>query len=263
MKGFLKYISLVAFAAAFSCKTEKMQVVSLENEMIAKSDSLWVYHDSIVELWFYFYANNGADRFAIHNPTGKPVFVDLKNSFIAVDNFKKDFWSDVTSVNANLAFQQFRSWTLESQNPISGTLYKPERIIMIPPKSAGFIQTKVPLRSKPFETRGFKFRDDTVAANWTKNGKKTVIRTYEFDDKTSPSQIRLFLTVSRTEDFRAPMYHDIYFRVANIMEMDARQVTRSIYPYDYAKGYFTGSEKNDRADKHPYKKSWRYYLPAR
>jgi hypothetical protein len=263
MKKTLKPLCMLLLAGWAGCQTEKMQVISLDNPKIEKNDSLWVHRDSIAELWFYFYANNGADRFAIRNPSDKPIFIDLKNSFIAVDNYKRDFWSDVSSVNANLTFQQYRSIDLVSENPISGSISRPDRIIMVPPNSVGLIQTKVALRSKPFATDGLKSRNDTVAANWTKKEKKTVIRSFDFDDKTSPSSMRLFLSLCRTEDFKSPLYHDLYFRVSNIMVMDSRQATRSKFPSDYSSGAFTGTEKNERSDKHPYKKSWRYYIPAK
>ena len=237
-----------------------MQVISLDSEKIKKNDSLWVYHDSLVDVWFYFYADKGLDMLFIQNKIDKPVFLDLKNSFISINNFKKDFWSDVSQLNGDLTFKQYKSITFTTHNPINASLSRPDRIIMIPPNSVDNIKTGVSLQTQPFLMDSFQSKNEVVAANWTKN-KKTLIKSADFNNQSSPSHIRFFLTISKTEDFKNPVYHDLYFWVSNIMEMDARQGTNSSYPYDYLTGVYANGEKDpDKATKHPYKKSWRFYL---
>lgn len=237
-----------------------MQVISLDNDKLIKNDSLWVYQDSLVDVWFYFYSDKGLDILFIENKINKPVFLDLKNSFISINNNRKDFWTDVSQLNGGLIFKQYKSITFKTQNPINASISRPDRIVMIPPNSVEKIQTGVNLQTQPFLMDSFIYKKELVSANWRKN-KKTLVKSIDFSNQNSPSHFRFFLTTSKTEDFRNPFYHDLYFWVSNIMEMDARQGTQAGYPYDYLAGVYTSGDKDsDKASKHPYKKSWRFYL---
>jgi hypothetical protein len=185
-----------------------MQIVSLENEKIPRNDTMWDYKDPLVDIWFNFYTQNGSDWFIIYNKNTRPVFFDLKNSFVSVNNFKKDFWSDVSQFNGNLTFKQYKSVTLQTRNPISGSISRQDRIIMIPPNSTDGVKTTVNLAKSMYGMDNYKCIADTVRANWSSAKKTTVIKTANFNNSNSPTKVRIFLTLSKTEDFRDPAYPD-------------------------------------------------------
>lgn len=236
-----------------------MQIVSLQCSNVPRQDTVMIAKDSTLEMIFYFYGRNGSAHVAISNSGGKPVFIDKKNSFIATDNRKINFWNDVSQVNGNLSLNQYRSVFPRVNEPFNGTISKTDRVDMIPPHSIMTIDPQIALHYTKFNMSRFKTHNDTVAASWTAH-KRTVIRSTSFSSENSPSSCRFFLTVSSTEDFKAPKYYDFTFWVSDIMEMDVRQGTGAYYAYDYDTGVYGLIDKGEKAKYHSYKKAWRYYL---
>ncbi|MBS1653014.1 MAG: hypothetical protein JSU07_13495 [Bacteroidetes bacterium] len=242
-----------------------MQIVSLQSDPILRNDTMLKSKDSITDIYFNFYLRGGNVIFSIVNKSGKPIFYDLKNSFVAVNNLKKDLWQDVSQVSETLTLKQYRMRGTY-QNPINGTISRPDRIIMIPPKSIEGCSAKMDIQTRPFNTKLYNSSQynttfDTVQVNWKNNSsKKTIIKTINFNKINSPATIRIFLTFCKTEDFKDPIYHDYIFWISDIMEMDHRQATKSSYPMDFYNGFYSLMDNQNKAY-HPYKKAWRFYIP--
>jgi hypothetical protein len=242
-----------------SCSVSKMQFVSLECDKL-KKDTTWFYKDSIVEISYFLYTRDGKMTFTINNISDKPIFFDGKNSFILVGNNKHPYWTDGSVINGAIAGYATRN-NRHSYGTINVVETKlQERMNLIPPKS-GIVISKYFLHDKSlYDLSGYNVKNDTVTANWKTNSlKKTVIKKANFEKTNSPLSFRNFITLSRTEDFKIPLYYDFSFWATDIWEMDARQGTKSKSPENYAEGAY-GDGNNLHAEYHPYKKPWMFYL---
>jgi hypothetical protein len=254
---------LVCTAILSSCNPYKMQLVSLDCDKL-KKDTTWFYKDSIVEIYYFCYTRDGKLTFTINNISDKPIFFDGKNSFILVGNNKYAYWQDVSVVKGTTSgvttqgLSRYNHYSYGTINAVETKLE--ERMNLIPPK-AGIIISKYFLHDKSlYNLAAYADQNDTVAVNWkTGSSKKTVIKKVNFEKANSPLNFRNFITLSRTEDFKTPLYYDFSFWATNIWEMDARQAIKSGSPEPYAEGAFSdGNFQN--AQYHPYKKHWMFYL---
>ncbi len=252
---FLISIFLLSVTACHS----KMQIASLKCDKIPLSDSLMVFQDSLVDVKFYFYENNGSKAFTIKNKTERPVFLDFKNTFIMINKNRLNLWEDVSQFTGKT--NQYNISEFEySRGTIKAAIKKPERIIMIPPKSLQIVNTATPLLKRQIllsETQ-----KENVKANWTSKNKTTVIESMDFTNENTPLKFRIFISLSKTEDFRDPFYFDFNFWLNNMLQMDARQATKSKKFAKHYKGKYSFVEKEtEKLDKHPYKKAWRFFIP--
>ncbi|HXB39955.1 MAG TPA: hypothetical protein VNZ49_05385 [Bacteroidia bacterium] len=252
------FLVLIAIYFFSSCTVSKMQVVSLDCNKLRK-DTTWVYSDSIVKIVYFYYTNGGKITFILANISDKPIFFDGKNSFILAGNKKLEYWQDVEQINGYVTFRNSTHF-YSVNDPIHATVSKQERIVLIPPNSNILVSKYFVHDATMFDMSKYTISRDTVPVNWDSGSKKkTVISKASFKELNSPEAFRNFLTISRTEDFKNPLYYDFSFWVAEIWEMDARQGTKSDYPPDFATGgYVEGNFPN--SGRHPYKKPWKFYL---
>jgi hypothetical protein len=235
-----------------------MQIVSLECDQL-KKDTTWFHSDSLVSIEYFYYTRGGKIIFSISNLSNKPIFLDGKNSFVLIGNKKMDYWNDIAQVNENLLFYGTNHFRLN--DPITGTITKAERVSLIPPKSS-IIIGKYTIQNERvlFDLSKCQTTSDSVQINWEKGSKKrTGIKKATFEQSKSPVTFRNFISLSKTEDFKDPIYYDYTFWISEILEMDSRQATKSTIPEYYCDGaYFEyGKEKSEF---HPYKKPWRFYI---
>lgn len=264
MKNLFKFIAILIVINFFSsCSVYKMQVVSLDCNKLTK-DSTWYYKDSIVEMNFFFYSNNGQLNFKIINNSDKPIFFDGKNSFLLLGNQKTEYWNDISQMKGTLAFNNSRH-SYYSKAPVNASIARPERIVFIPPKTS-YSLTKFYVAKGLYDLR--KFNDvitDTVKANWNdKVDKKVAVKKINFQESNTPYNFRHFITLSLTEDFKNPLYYDFLFWISEIQEMDAKQATKSAHPENYCNDAFRESDTQN-IKIHPFKKPWRFYthnIPA-
>lgn len=235
-----------------------MQLISLDCDKL-KKDTSWVYKDSIIEVKYFCYTRDGKLSFVINNLTDKPLFFDGKNSFILVGNNKYAYWTDVsvikgttTGVTTGLS-NRYNHYSYGAINAVEAKLQ--ERMNMVPPK-AGIVVSRYFLHDNSlYNLSGYNMKKDTVTVNWKTNStKKTVIKKVNFDRNNSPLNFRNFITLSRTEDFKVPLYYDFSFWATDIWEMDARQAIKAKSPEDYATGAYVDGVY------HPYKQHWMFYL---
>jgi hypothetical protein len=253
--------AVLALALFCSCASKKVQIVSLESDRVQRTDSLLNYSDSILDISFYFYSRSGNTAVIVWNKSGRPLFLDLKNSFLAVNGQTHQFWQDVSQFNGELVFMQYKSIFLQTNNPVNATIVRPERFSMIPPRAAQVIKPDAIVREKPYKVIYGAPKVDTVYTNWRSRPRRTFVSTVNFSRDRTPTRVRLFLALGRSENTNGQIYQDFEFWVSGIMEMDARQAVGTVYPEEFLTGAFTfGDRAPERADKHPYKKAWRFYL---
>ncbi len=253
-------ISLFVFAVVLSsCTHYKMQFVSLECDKL-KKDSTWVYRDSIIEITYFYYNRDGKMTFIINNISDKPIFFDGKNSFILVGSNKYPYWSDVAVINGNNTPGYGSAYNRAHVAINAVEVRQQERMNLIPPNSNIVVSKYFVHDNSLYDLKQYGAKNDTVAVNWkTNSSKKTVIKKANFEKTGSPLAFRNFITLSRTEDVKVPLYYDFSFWASGVWEMDARQATKSKFPETYAEGAY--KEGNyPYAEYHPYKKPWIFYL---
>ena len=254
-----KVLSIVfVLAILTSCVHGRMQVVSLSCDKLTQSDSVWYYRDSLVDIEYYYYSKGGHINFEIVNKTDKPLFIDGKNSMLIANNAQKSYWMDKEQINANLSF--YPNTYFRNNNPINGVITKADRITMIPPHASIVVKKFNVCNGTLYNISQYSCIIDTVPINWkNKPGKKTTITKAHFQKSNTPLSFRNFVSLSKTEDFKEPIYYDFPFYISDIWDMDARQATMSNQPVYFSSGSYANFGK-DKTDIHPFKEAWKFYL---
>lgn len=232
----------------------QIQLVTLKATDPELEKNNFVYQDSLITVAYDFYSPNGVIKFTIYNNYSSPVFIDWKNSlFIAAADKKYAYWYDQSTFSGTTQELkvEWTSWLSTSSGTLTGKIKRDDRITFLPPKTE-VVASKFKLSNgSKYEVAGNR-NIIKEKNNWKEVNKPVEISQYEYTMDNSPLNFRNYITISTTEDFKDPKYYDFGFWIAEIWEMNARQLVGDFL-------YVTNLEPT-QADSHPYKRVDRFYV---
>jgi len=239
-----KLIGILLLILLVSCT--KIQLVKINTNNATVDGNYYVYENSQVKIFYYFWSEGGTMSFYIYNKLNKPIYIDWKKCSFIFNNNKYNYWNNkekfLGTSSGTKYYNNFFN-TINDNTKFSGTRVKNERITFIPPKAL----VKNP---KTFIiSLNYINMKNAIKANETKtdikNPKTIKILKKNFNDFSSPYKFRNFLTFSLSENFTNEFYINNNFYIVEIKEMKKSQF----------KGKLSNNYENS-----PYKQPNKYYL---
>lgn len=251
-----KTVILITLTLALVSCVKQWQLASLESNKLALENNQMIYTDSLVEITYDFYSNNAIMDFIIYNHSEVPVYIDWKNSFFIVNNESFPYWEDRTIVQSTSSSQTRPSiWNSSVLNTWGYQIeesYRENRVSMIPPHTK-LQRMRFKVNSRNYITA---FLKDTleVKKSWIDGKRLTTVIHGEFTEEDSPLKFRNFLTLGTSEDFDQPIHYDFHFWIAELDEMDSRQIEGDWQVENYPAGFETPTKYR------PYKSPHRFII---
>lgn len=220
------------------CVIDYIQLFEVESNEVNLKDNYLVFENDIFIVVYKFWSYKGKMTFILYNKSDVPIFIDWKQSSLIInDRDKIQYWQDIVhtttsgeSVSVASNVQAFypnnQPFTIENNSTqinriVSQSIsIKPERISIIPPKSAISKTT-----SEIFPYSHFIFNDPEVTTVPKKEryGCKSEIISQVFSEEKSPLKIRNYIAFKSKEESTDLIYLDNSFYLQNVADMTLRQ----------------------------------------
>jgi hypothetical protein len=241
MKQFLFFLTFLFLLNGCTPSWQLVTVGALSNNL----DKNLVYRDSNANVSFSFYQKNGPIAFEIENDKNTPIFIDWKNSFFMRDNKGQvPMWQDISHLNGVAETSTITVWPFDNRTDINAKIYKQERITMLPPR------TNVRRNLEKWVNHQYLIHfDSQYVSRKNLHSPSQIVKTKVFTPNKTISKIRVYLFVSKTEDFKKPIQLDFEFYIAEVQEMPAK--------YLVGRGYGDATYPDKE---HPFKQPNRFYI---
>ncbi len=203
----MKKVLFAALVVFLSCNVQPICSYCLfktETTNTQKKDGRYIYSTDSVIVSYFFWENRGIMQFSIYNNTDKPIYVDWKNSEYVVNNIGIHYWEGQETVettgfsNTDIYYIPGTRIMTATQGETfsSSTIYKPDRVLSIAPKTE-------------IDIGHFRIIRDGYHPSYEDTTKV-------FTQTTTPYSFRNYIVLSKTEDLKTPFYVDNSFYVHDI-----------------------------------------------
>lgn len=177
---------------------EVIQTKSTNNLPYTNTDG-FKYENDTIQIKYAFWNAYGTIGMSIYNKLNKPIYIDWGNSAFIDNGNTINFWTDETQSVANtksVGIGRYNNNTAVgvSKSQTSTTIYKPRRIMCIPPKSQ-ITDVSFQISNSPIP-----------------------IGTYDYS--STPIKFRSYLVLSTDQDIKTQFYVDEEFYISDTKYID-------------------------------------------
>lgn len=196
-----------------SCVT--YQYATVESSLKKDDSNLLVVETDTVTITYDFRGEDGPIRILIFNKLNSPLYVDWSRSALIVENVRRSYQTNQSTLEGSTNGTDIRvSRNYATQNmDFKGVITSRKSMSFIPPKS---LANEHQLNLSP----GL-FTPATPGSRYnTKKVKGSNVKSYYYDETSSPLRFRSFLTISFKEDMSDPIYFDHSFWISEVAETE-------------------------------------------
>lgn len=216
----------------FLCGCSSLQLFEINSQDVNNSKKYFEFENDSIRIIYDFYSESGTMSFLVTNKLKVPLYIDWKKSSFIMNEFKNNYWDDVTEIKTigrSVNFSNsanFSNFGLSHYYSISD---KPERITFIPPA------TSIPQHKfliYPNSSYSFNVNPKVKEQNLG-NGERAKVYFETYDVKNSPIKFRNFLTFSNSEKFETEFHIDNSFYVYQVNQFKRKFLNKLRSPKSF------------------------------
>lgn len=205
--------SVLLAALCSSCVT--YQYATVDSPLKKDDSDLLVVETDTVTITYDFRGEDGPVKIAIFNKLNQPLYVDWSKSALIVENLRRSYATNQATLEGSANGSEMkvsRSYSTQDVG-FKGVITSRESVSFIPPRS---LVNEQQLNLSPNliapATAGSRYHTEKI--------KGVNVKSYYYNQISSPFRFRSFLTLSFKEDMSDPIYFDHSFWISKIDETE-------------------------------------------
>jgi hypothetical protein len=239
---------LILFAAlTFSSCGSYIQIIDTQSNNCKTESDMHYFENDSIKITYNFWELHGKMAFSVFNKTGKPLYVNWKNSSFIINGEKYDYWNEIentqtSSLSTGYAIRGYYGVVSGvSKTSAESVTIKPEKVTFIPPKSSS---KKVSFDLMPQDYfKLSKNKKETQVPYSVKSKKKTKVYVDTYTKDNTPVSFRNYIAISGTEDATSFIFIDNEFFVSEVREMSLNHFMGKAVGYENGETIFEKKEK--------------------